>query len=59
MTRFGSHDMPLWHGIASCVDYLTGYLGAFAAVTARCRPVNDAAITGVIGSTRHWRAQRR
>ena len=34
MTRFGSHDMPLWHGIASCVDYLTGYLGAFAAVTA-------------------------
>ena len=34
MTRFGSHDMPLLHGIASCVDYLTGYLGAFAAVTA-------------------------
>jgi crotonobetainyl-CoA:carnitine CoA-transferase CaiB-like acyl-CoA transferase len=34
MTRFGSSDMPLLHGIASCVDYLTGYLGAFAAVTA-------------------------
>jgi crotonobetainyl-CoA:carnitine CoA-transferase CaiB-like acyl-CoA transferase len=34
MTRFGSDDMPLLHGIASCVDYLTGYLGAFAAVTA-------------------------
>ncbi len=34
MTRFGSRDMPLLHGIASCVDYLTGYLGAFAAVTA-------------------------
>jgi len=34
MTRFGSRDMPLLHGIASCVDYLTGYLGAFAAVLA-------------------------
>jgi crotonobetainyl-CoA:carnitine CoA-transferase CaiB-like acyl-CoA transferase len=34
MTRFGSSDMPLLHGIASCVDYLTGYLGAFAALTA-------------------------
>jgi crotonobetainyl-CoA:carnitine CoA-transferase CaiB-like acyl-CoA transferase len=34
MTRFGTRDMPLLHGIASCVDYLTGYLGAFAAVVA-------------------------
>lgn len=34
MTRFGTTDMPLLHGIASCVDYLTGYLGAFAAVLA-------------------------
>ncbi|WP_250634444.1 CoA transferase [Pinirhizobacter soli] len=34
MTRFGTPGMPLLHGIASCVDYLTGYLGAFAAVLA-------------------------
>ena len=34
MTRFGTRDMPLLHGIASCVDYLTGYLGAFATVVA-------------------------
>ncbi|MGH3529596.1 MAG: CoA transferase [Pseudonocardiaceae bacterium] len=34
MTRFGTRDMPLLHGIASCVDYLTGYLGAFAATVA-------------------------
>ncbi len=34
MTRFGSPELPLIHGIASCVDYLTGYLGAFAAIAA-------------------------
>lgn len=34
MTRFGTPDMPLLHGIASCVDYLTGYLGAYAATVA-------------------------
>ncbi|HWT62697.1 MAG TPA: CoA transferase [Ochrobactrum sp.] len=34
MTRFGSPELPLIHGIASCVDYLTGYLGAFAALAA-------------------------
>ena len=34
MTRFGTRDMPLLHGIASCVDYLTGYLGAYATVVA-------------------------
>jgi|GEM_PF-1624203 len=34
MARFGTRDMPLLHGIASCVDYLTGYLGAFATVVA-------------------------
>jgi crotonobetainyl-CoA:carnitine CoA-transferase CaiB-like acyl-CoA transferase len=33
MSRFGTPDMPLLHGIASCVDYLTGYLGAFAGLT--------------------------
>ncbi len=33
MSRFGTPDMPLLHGIASCVDYLTGYLAAFAALT--------------------------
>jgi len=34
MTRFGSPGLPLIHGIASCVDYLTGYLGAFGALAA-------------------------
>jgi len=34
MTRFGTRDMPLLHGIASCVDYLTGYLGAYATMVA-------------------------
>jgi crotonobetainyl-CoA:carnitine CoA-transferase CaiB-like acyl-CoA transferase len=34
MVRFGSEDCPTFHGIASCVDYLCGYLGAWAGVTA-------------------------
>ncbi|VVE58510.1 coA transferase [Pandoraea anapnoica] len=34
MSRFGTPGLPLLHGIASCVDYLTGYLGAFSALTA-------------------------
>ena len=34
MVRFGRDGCPAFHGIASCVDYLCGYLGAWAAVTA-------------------------
>jgi crotonobetainyl-CoA:carnitine CoA-transferase CaiB-like acyl-CoA transferase len=34
MVRFGSEECPSFHGIASCVDYLCGYLGAWAGVTA-------------------------
>jgi crotonobetainyl-CoA:carnitine CoA-transferase CaiB-like acyl-CoA transferase len=34
MMRFGRHGCPTFHGIASCVDYLCGYLGAWAGVTA-------------------------
>ena len=34
MTRLRSRDTPILHGIASCVEYLTGYLGAFAAMAA-------------------------
>jgi crotonobetainyl-CoA:carnitine CoA-transferase CaiB-like acyl-CoA transferase len=34
MTRFGTEECPSFHGIASCVDYLCGYLGAWAGVTA-------------------------
>lgn len=34
MMRFGTQRCPTYHGLASCVDYLTGYLGAWAAVTA-------------------------
>jgi crotonobetainyl-CoA:carnitine CoA-transferase CaiB-like acyl-CoA transferase len=34
MVRFGGEECPTFHGIASCVDYLCGYLGAWAGVTA-------------------------
>lgn len=34
MMRFGREGCPTFHGIASCVDYLCGYLGAWAGVTA-------------------------
>jgi crotonobetainyl-CoA:carnitine CoA-transferase CaiB-like acyl-CoA transferase len=34
MMRFGGKDTPTFHGIASCVDYLCGYLGTWAGVTA-------------------------
>jgi crotonobetainyl-CoA:carnitine CoA-transferase CaiB-like acyl-CoA transferase len=34
MTRFGRPGCPTPHGLASCVDYLAGYLGAWAGVTA-------------------------
>ena len=33
-TRFGPEGCPTYHGVASCVDYLCGYLGAWAGVTA-------------------------
>lgn len=34
MERFGPKGCPTYHGVASCVDYLCGYLGAWAGVTA-------------------------
>ncbi|MEA9393389.1 CoA transferase [Acerihabitans sp. TG2] len=34
MTRFGGAQTPTFHGIASAVDYLCGYLGAYAGVLA-------------------------
>ncbi len=34
MTRFGPEGCPTYHGLASCVDYLCGYLGAWAGTTA-------------------------
>lgn len=34
MVRFGQDGCPAFHGIASCVDYLCGYLGTWAGVTA-------------------------
>jgi crotonobetainyl-CoA:carnitine CoA-transferase CaiB-like acyl-CoA transferase len=34
MMRFGANGAPTYHGIASCVDYLCGYLGTWAGVTA-------------------------
>ncbi|WP_376099925.1 CoA transferase [Roseomonas sp. CCTCC AB2023176] len=34
MMRFGGPETPTFHGIASAVDYLCGYLGCFAGVLA-------------------------
>ncbi len=34
MHRFGPEGCPSFHGFASCVDYLCGYLGTWAGVTA-------------------------
>ncbi len=34
MKRFGPEDCPTYHGLASCVDYITGYLAVWAAVSA-------------------------
>jgi crotonobetainyl-CoA:carnitine CoA-transferase CaiB-like acyl-CoA transferase len=34
MTRFGGPDTPTFHGIASAVDYLCGYLGTLSGVLA-------------------------
>ena len=34
MTRFGGLETPSFHGIASAVDYLTGYLGTLSGVLA-------------------------
>jgi crotonobetainyl-CoA:carnitine CoA-transferase CaiB-like acyl-CoA transferase len=34
MVRFGQDGCPTFHGIASCVDHLCGYLGVWAGVTA-------------------------
>ena len=34
MERFGPVGCPSFHGVASCVDYLTGYTSAFAGVSA-------------------------
>ncbi|WP_297622101.1 CoA transferase [Nocardia sp.] len=32
MTRYGGERTPALHGLASCIDYFTGYSGAFAAI---------------------------
>eukprot|EP00927_Polykrikos_kofoidii_P066064 TRINITY_DN61725_c0_g1_i1.p1 TRINITY_DN61725_c0_g1~~TRINITY_DN61725_c0_g1_i1.p1 ORF type:complete len:805 (+),score=100.04 TRINITY_DN61725_c0_g1_i1:71-2416(+) len=34
MTRFGPPGAPSFHGVASCVDYLTGYLSVWAGLLA-------------------------
>ncbi len=34
MERFGPKGCPTYHGVASCVDYLCGYLATWAGVTA-------------------------
>jgi len=32
MSRFGTSQCPNFHGVASCVDYLTGYMATWAAL---------------------------
>ncbi len=34
LDRFGPEGCPTYHGIASCVDYICGYLGTWAGVSA-------------------------
>ena len=34
MHRFGAEGCPAFHGVASCVDYLCGYLGCWAGLSA-------------------------
>jgi len=34
MKRFGPEGCPTYHGLASCVDYITGYLAVWAGVSA-------------------------
>jgi crotonobetainyl-CoA:carnitine CoA-transferase CaiB-like acyl-CoA transferase len=34
MTRFGPEGCPNFHGVASCVDYLTGYMAAWGGLAA-------------------------
>jgi len=34
MVRYGSPDQPEYHGLASCVDYVTGYCSALSAALA-------------------------
>ena len=34
MHRFGPDGCPTFHGVASCVDYLCGYLGCWAGISA-------------------------
>ena len=34
MKRFGPEGCPTYHGLASCVDYVTGYLAVWAAISA-------------------------
>ncbi|APZ91600.1 CoA transferase [Fuerstiella marisgermanici] len=41
MTRFGREGCPAMHGVASCVDYLCGYLGVWAGLAALYQSVVD------------------
>jgi len=50
MKRFGPEGCPTYHGLASCVDYITGYLAVWAATSAlfaqvqRVRASSDASL---------------
>ena len=48
--RFGGPDAPSYNGVASAVDYLCGYLGAFATATALYARENEWRRAGRLGT---------
>lgn len=51
MERFGPKGCPTFHGVASCVDYLTGYTTCFAGVTALFNRVANNTVSERAGSS--------
>ncbi len=41
MVRYGSREQPEYHGLASCIDYVTGYCAALGAALAIYRRTHD------------------
>ena len=49
MMRFGGPETPTFHGFASAVDYLCGYLGTLSGVLALCMRGSGAAMGAATG----------
>ena len=50
MKRFGPDGCPTYHGLASCVDYITGYLAVWAAVSSLFAQLQSAHSVGNLPS---------